>query len=340
MRIGIVNDLGMAREALRRAVLSVPGHQVVWMAGDGSEAIEKARLDLPDLILMDLVMPGIDGVEATRRIMAETPCPILVVTATVSGHMGRVFDAMGHGALDTVDTPTLGPRGEVAGATPLIEKIAIIAKLIGKSGEFGSSADIPIQPLPWNGPLILIGSSTGGPNALAQILADLPVQRDACTIIVQHVDSAFAPGLATWLGEKTGRRVDLIQPGDRPGKGQILLAATNDHLTMDSSHRLRYTPEPIALSYRPSVDVFFNCVATHWPRPGIAAVLTGMGRDGAKGLLKLRQAKWFTIAQDQATSIVWGMPRAAAEVGAAIEVLPIERIGKGIVEHLRRSQTS
>ncbi len=182
--------------------------------------------------------------------------------------MSRVFDAMGHGALDTVDTPTLGPRGEVAGATPLIEKIAIIAKLIGKSAESLTAIDFPVctaQPITWTGPLILIGSSTGGPNALALILADLPLQRDACTIIVQHVDAAFAPGLATWLGEKTGRRVDLIQPGDRPGKGQILLAATNDHLTMDASHRLSYSPEPTSLSYRPSVDVFFNCVATHWP---------------------------------------------------------------------------
>lgn len=335
MRIGIVNDLVMAREALRRAVLSVPGHRVVWMAGDGSEAIAKARADLPDLILMDLVMPGIDGVEATRRIMAETPCPILVVTATVSGHVGRVFDAMGHGALDAVDTPTLGPRGEVAGASPLIEKIAMIGRLIGKSTESGSSVDIPVIAAPWHGPLILIGSSTGGPNALALILADLPVQREACTIIVQHVDSAFAPGLAHWLSERTGRPVDLVTPGARPGRGQILLAATNDHLTIDSTHRLRYVAEPATLSYRPSVDVFFSSVATHWSGPGVAALLTGMGRDGAKGLLKLRQARWFTIAQDQATSIVWGMPRAAAEIGAAVQVLPVDRIGKAIADQLR-----
>jgi two-component system response regulator WspF len=340
MRIGIVNDLGLAREALRRAVLSTPGHQVVWMASDGAEAIEKTRANRPDLILMDLVMPGVDGVEATRRIMAETPCPILVVTATVSGHVSRVFDAMGFGALDSVETPTLGPRGEIAGVGPLLDKIAMIGRLIGKSAELTISSDeIPVFVAPWTGPLVLIGSSTGGPNALALILAELPLQRDACTIIVQHVDAAFAPGLAHWLSERTGRHVEMVTPGARPGSGQILLAATNDHLTMDSSYRLHYDVEPASLSYRPSVDVFFNCVATHWPRPGIASVLTGMGRDGAKGLLKLRQRKWFTIAQDQATSIVWGMPRAAAEIGAAVEVLPVDRIGQAIATQLDRHRS-
>ena len=116
MRIGIVNDSVMAREALRRVVLSVPGHEVAWIASDGDQAVAMTRADRPDLILMDLFMPGTDGVEATRRIMGESPCAILVVTATVSGHISKVYQAMGYGALDAVDTPVLGPRGEVAGA--------------------------------------------------------------------------------------------------------------------------------------------------------------------------------------------------------------------------------
>lgn len=341
MRIGIVNDLGMAREALRRAVLSVPEHQVAWTACDGAEAIARAAADRPDLILMDLVMPVIDGVEATRRIMAETPCPILVVTATVSGHMGRVYDAMGLGALDAVDTPTLGPTGEVAGAAALIEKIGTIGKLIGKPATTIVNSNAPAAPTrAARGPLILLGASTGGPNALAQVLAGLPPRGDACTILVQHVDIVFAPGLANWLGDRTGRRVDLIRPGDRPAPGLTLLAATNDHLFMDSFHRLHYVREPAALSYRPSVDVLFASVAAHWPEPGVAAVLTGMGRDGADGLLRLRRAGWLTIAQDQATSIVWGMPGAAAQIGAAMRVLPIGEISGAIVEQLRKISSS
>ena len=120
MRIGIVNDTGLAREALRRVVLSSPEHEVAWTASDGAEAIALARVDRPDLILMDLIMPGIDGVEATRRIMGESPCAILVVTATITGHLSRVYQAMGYGALDALDTPTLGPRGQIAGAALLL----------------------------------------------------------------------------------------------------------------------------------------------------------------------------------------------------------------------------
>src|SRR5438477_80913 len=133
MRIAIVNDMLLAREALRRLVLARSGQEVAWQAHDGVEALEHARRDPPDLILMDLVMPRMDGAEATRRIMAECPCPIVVVTATVSGHLNKVYEAMGHGALDAADTPALGPRGELAGAAELQEKIDTIAKLVGKA---------------------------------------------------------------------------------------------------------------------------------------------------------------------------------------------------------------
>src|SRR5262245_57765290 len=132
MRIGIVNDLGLAREALRRVVLSIPTNEVSWMAKDGAEAVALARADVPDLILMDLLMPGTDGVEATRRIMGESPCAILVVTATVSGNVHKVYQAMGYGALDAIDTPILGPRGEISGAKVLLHKIELISKLLGK----------------------------------------------------------------------------------------------------------------------------------------------------------------------------------------------------------------
>ena len=135
MRIGIANDTGLAREALRRVVLSSPANEVAWMAKDGAEAVALARADVPDLILMDLFMPGTDGVEATRRIMGESPCAILVVTATITGHLSKVYQAMGYGALDAIDTPTLGPRGEISGAALLLHKIELIGKLLGKPAE-------------------------------------------------------------------------------------------------------------------------------------------------------------------------------------------------------------
>ncbi len=333
MKIGIVNDLLLAREALRRVVQAMPGHRVAWLAKDGAEAIDLAKKDRPDLILMDLIMPGLDGAEATRRIMADNPCLILVVTATVSGHMDKVYEAMGHGALDAVDTPCLGPLGQVSGASDLIEKIATVGKLIGPT-----AGPTTLQVHPWPAPtererlgtLILLGASTGGPKALAEILAGLPAGLEAAVIIVQHVDASFAPGLAGWLGDQSGRRVEVITPGRRPEPGTILVAGTDDHLVMTPGRWLNYDPDPKALHYRPSVDVFFASVAVHWPDPGVAAILTGMGRDGAAGLLKLRQVGWHTIAQDGPSCVVWGMPKAAVELGAAAQILPVDQIARAI----------
>jgi two-component system, chemotaxis family, response regulator WspF len=272
--------------------------------------------------------------------MARCPCPIVVVTSSVSGHMGKVYEAMGLGAIDAVDTPSLGPGGDLAGARMLLEKIATVAKLIGRQPRPVLSTAAPPSPTPapdnspsW--PLVVFGSSTGGPAALAEILLALPDSPDCSTVIVQHVDLAFAPGLARWLGERTGRRVELVEPGDRPLPGQVLLAATNDHLILDESRRLRYVVEPAEVHYRPSVDVFFRSVAGRWPEPGAAALLTGMGRDGAAGLLALRRAGWLTIAQDEASSVIWGMPGAAVQVGAADKILPTSEIARAITERVR-----
>ena len=343
MRIGIVNDSLIAREALRRAVVSSATHQVAWQARDGREAIDKAVADKPDLILMDLIMPVVDGVEATRQIMQQAPCPILVVTATVSGHLNRVYEAMGHGALDAVDTPSLGPTDGMAGATLLLQKIATIGKLIGRGPRVPVDATAALSPLaelakdrrPVSWDLIVIGASTGGPAAVARVLADLPDSPDASTVIIQHIDIAFAPGLARHLTEGLGRRVDLAEAGERPLPGRTYLAGTNDHLILDSSRQFRYVAEPIANHFRPSVDVFLASLAQHWPEPGAAAILTGMGSDGAIGLLALRRAGWLTVAQDEATCVTYGMPRAAAETGAAQLVLPLQEIGGAIADRVR-----
>jgi two-component system response regulator WspF len=336
MRIGIVNDMTLAREALRRIVAGSPRHQVAWTADDGAMAIECNRRDPPDLILMDLFMPRVDGVEATRKIMAEKPCAILIVTATVAGHMSKVYEAMGYGALDAIDTPVLGGAGD--NSTALLQKIETIGRLVGK---IPSTLDLPsgIWPSPVapaeRHSLILLGSSTGGPSALAEILGRFPERWNATTVIVQHVDAAFAPGLATWLGERTGRMVTVIEPGMEPEPGRIFLAGTNDHIILRSDGTFHETPDPPDLSYRPSVDVLFQSVRRHWPSPSVAALLTGMGRDGASGLLALRKHGWHTIVQEESTCVVAGMPRAAIGLGAAVQVLPLSKIGGAIVAHVQ-----
>jgi two-component system response regulator WspF len=343
MRIGIVNDTVLAREALRRVVLSTPEHQVAWMARDGAEAIAMARQDPPDLILMDLFMPGVDGVEATRRIMGESPCAILVVTATVAGHLSKVYQAMGFGALDAVDTPTLGRGGELSGAAVLLHKIELIGRLVDaheKAPREGPDAvrSRPPAPAPVPGadappsrePLVVLGASTGGPQALAEILGRLPAGLGAGVVIVQHVDAAFAPGLGQWLSEQARRPVKLIAEGHWIVPGEVLLSGTGDHLVLGEDRRLHYSAEPRSVCYRPSVDVFFASAARNWPGPGVAALLTGMLHDGAQGLLALRRRGWRTIAQDESSSVVWGMPRAAIQLDAAEMVLPLPQIAGAI----------
>ena len=333
MRIAIVNDVRAASEALRRVVTESTDHEIAWMAADGVEAVAMAKRDRPDLILMDLLMPHMDGVQATREIMRVAPCAILVVTATVSGNISLVYEAMGHGALDAVDTPMLGPSGEHHGRQALVEKIATIGKLVGP----GADARRLGRAGPASGPpkLLLIGASTGGPKAIAGILAPLPADWNVAVIVVQHVDVAFAPGLAKWLGDQTGRPVRVIEEGHRPAAGDVLVAGTNDHLLFTKERTLVYREEPKQIFFRPSVDVFFWSVAEYWPTPGLAVLLTGMGSDGAKGLLALRARGWHTVAQDQASSIVWSMPKAAIELNAACEVLPLEGMPAAINAKLR-----
>ncbi len=331
MRIGIVNDVRAACEALRRVVDSLPDHEVAWTAADGVEAIAMAKRDRPDLILMDLIMPHLDGVQATRQIMASAPCAILVVTATVSGNISLVYDAMGFGALDAVDTPMLGPAGEVSGAGALVEKIGMIAKLVG-----ATESRRPARPTPASGPpkLVVVGASTGGPKAVSDLLLPLPRDWNVAVVVVQHVDIAFAQGLAKWLGDRTGRPVRVAEHGQQPVGGDVLLAGTNDHLVLSKSRTLEYREEPRDVFFRPSVDVFFESVAEHWPQTGTALLLTGMGKDGARGLLKLRSRGWHTIAQDEASSVVWSMPKAGIDLGAATEVLAVDQMARSLVARL------
>lgn len=329
MRIAIVNDMLLAVEALRRVVSSVPEHQIAWTAFDGAEAVEKCLADTPDVILMDLIMPVMDGVEATRRIMQDSPCAILVVTATVTGNASKVFDAMGYGALDAVNTPVLGTANRLVGAQPLLDKITTVGKLIGKFSRplHGLRAeDSTFVAKERENPIVVIGASTGGPLAIAKILARLPGNFSAPIVIVQHVDQEFAPGLAQWLREQSPLSVRLVSENEYPEKGTVLLASTRDHLIMTPSGTLRYTKEPEETPYRPSVDVFFASVSRNWRGRMIGILLTGMGRDGADGLLQLRQAGAFTIAQDRESSIVYGMPKVAMEKGAAERILAPEEI--------------
>jgi len=324
VRIAIANDSPTAAEALRRVVAASGEHQLAWIARTGVDAVRLCADLPPDLVLMDLAMPLLDGVEATRRIMRESPCAILVVTARPQDNVNQVFRALGAGALDVTATPVLLGQG---GEDALLAKIRTIGKLVGAPAALpapGAASENVTR-------LVAIGASTGGPLALARVLARWKPPADTAAVVVQHIDPAFAVHLARWLGEQCRTPVRVIGGGDALEGGVVQVAASDDHLRLTPDGRLIYDPHPRDEIYRPSIDVFFDSVARHWQRPATGVLLTGMGRDGATGLLALRRAGHATIAQDEVSSAVYGMPRAAAQIGAAERILELDAIASALI---------
>jgi two-component system, chemotaxis family, response regulator WspF len=183
--------------------------------------------------------------------------------------------------------------------------------------------------------LVAIGASAGGPAALATVLGGLPRDFSGAVVIVQHVDQRMAQGMAEWLGQQCALPARVACEGDHPAPGTVLIAGTNDHLVLKGRERLGYSPDPVDCVYRPSVDAFFATVGTTWRGEVVAVLLTGMGRDGAQGLKTLRSQGRHTIAQDEASSAVYGMPKAAAQIHAAVDILPLERIAPRLVTLVR-----
>jgi chemotaxis response regulator CheB len=325
MNIGIVNDSALAVESTRRILALQPAHRVLWVATDGAQAVDFCAAHPPDVVLMDLIMPGIDGVEATRRIVGAHPCAVLVVTDSVGAHAARVYEAMAAGALDAVDTPTFGDGKNAHAEIALLTKLDQISRWLD-APLAGTRKHPRMQASRAPAPLVAIGASAGGPGALATILSALPARFPAAIVIVQHVDRAFAQGMADWLDQQADLSVRVAVAGEPPQRGVALLAATNDHLRLSTHGQLEYTREPADTPYRPSVDVFFESVVRNWPHSALGVLLTGMGRDGAAGLKSMREKGHYTIAQDEATSAVYGMPKAAAELGAARAILPLAHI--------------
>jgi two-component system response regulator WspF len=333
MKVAILSSKDGAERL--RGTLTEAGCQVAWVAHDSGDAIQKARETTPDLLLMDLELPGVDAVESTRRIMTGSPCAIVLVTTAKAGTLSSVYDAMGAGALDTVCVS--GPNGE----RELLSKVTMVRKLVGRSETDRMASQPRLRAVRADDRLpnlVVMGASTGGPQAVATIVESFPPVLDAAVVLAQHFDRHFAPGFVEWLAERAKVPVELVKDGEQPRRGCVQIAATNDHVVMNEDRTLSYTPHPRAKPYRPSVDIFFESVAAHWPRPSIAVLLTGMGRDGAHGLLALKRKGWMTIAQDESSSVVYGMPRAAVELGAAMRVIPVSRIGAVIVERTRKAK--
>ena len=318
MKLGLLVNAPVLAQRLQRVL--EPLHEIHWIAQDEAQALRLCRDNPPELVLLQLGTA--DRVAFSRRVMDEAPCALLLLDLATELNTEWAFNALGHGALDVVHLPSLASSSTFNPAL-LLRKIQNIAWLTtAPQASLPRTTSTSVQrPC-----LIAIGASAGGPATLNQLLHELPADLDAAVVIVQHLDDKFSTGMAEWLSRESTLPVRLVQAGEIPQPGVVLLAGRNEHLTVSRQGELRYTLEPSEQIYRPSIDVFFNSLADQWPGDAIGVLLTGMGRDGAHGLKAMRERGFPTITQDQASSVVWGMPKAAVAIDAAAEVLPLGSI--------------
>ena len=325
IRVLIAEDSAVTREYLTVVLGDDPGLSVVGTAHNGEEAVELAEQLRPDVILMDVHMPVLDGFEATRAIMQRAPTPIVMATASSSRQETRsAFSALEAGALILLDKPPgpWDPDHEDA-EQALIRTIKLMAevKVVRHWAARAVNGHRPPAAPPSAARIVAIGASTGGPQVLTTILGALPRTLAVPVVLVQHISHGFIGGFAEWLATRTALDVALAVPGMPLRAGTVHVAGADGHLEVTRDGRLSRTSGPPVNGFRPSISCLFDSVSTAYGRDAIGVLLTGMGRDGADGLRRMREAGARTIAQDEATSVVFGMPGEALRLNAASDVL-------------------
>jgi len=337
IKVVIAEDSLTVRKRLVEIVEADPDLELVGEAADGKEAIELCRRLRPDVLSMDMMMPLMTGLAATEYIMAHFPTPIVVVSASINrGELYRTYDALAAGAVDVVEK-FVGDDDEEAekawernylSTLKLVSRIRVITHPRGRLATIPQAPSANPATAEQKYSVAAIGASTGGPGAILDVLNGLPDSFSLPILFVLHISEPFGTAFADWLDSQTGRRVSYAKEGDlvSAAAGKVVMAPPGQHLGVRDG-RLRLSLEAERHSCRPSVDVLFESIARDYGPAACAALLTGMGRDGAAGLLKIRQAGGLTVAQDEASSVIYGMPREAALLGAATHILPLSEIG-------------
>lgn len=344
IRVMIVEDSHVVREFLRHLIGQDPRLEVVAAVDCAEEALRVLHRVSPDVISMDIRLPGMNGFEATQRIMSEKPTPIVVVSASVEAEDLKIsMNALRAGALSVVEKP-VGTQhhdyhalaSKLCSQLVLMSQVKVIRQHRQRRPRIGSQspakASGPLAPLP-AGPFKALGivASTGGPAALQTVLSALDKQFPLPILLVQHIAAGFLDGFASWLASVCPFRVVVTRDGDAPTRGVVHVAAADRHLRL-VGNRLRFEDSPPVSSQCPSGTILFRSLAESLGPAALAVLLTGMGDDGAAGLKDIRDAGGYTIAEDESTAVVYGMPAAAVKLRAVCESLPLPEIAPRLHE--------
>jgi two-component system chemotaxis response regulator CheB len=332
IRVVVADDSSLARDLLRTFLESDEEIEIVGEARNGHEAVELARALKPDVITMDLEMPVMNGMQAIEEIMSSKAAPILVVSSVADAR--NAYEAVARGALEVIGKPEYdaSAAAEFVARVKMLAKVPVITHLRSRSGgrpPAASGAAAEPGPLPAADAsrggiarVFAIASSTGGPQALALILAQLPAGFPCPVLISQHISDGFAAGMAAWLGGLCKLPVRLGSEGELIAPGVVYLSPSETHLTVTPSRRLALRERQPGEVYRPSCNALLESVAEVFGRQAVGIILTGMGSDGARGIEAIRRAGGATLAQDEASSVIFGMNKVAVDGGHVQQVLP------------------
>jgi two-component system chemotaxis response regulator CheB len=334
IRVLVVDDSPTSRLLLVEVLRADDEIEVIGQAADGFEAVEMVKRLRPDIVTMDVQMPRLDGFAATKRIMVEAPTPILITTSVEPRALSVSLEAVRMGALAVQAKPgdPLSP-GFDEEARELVRQVKAMSRVkvvrhydhapvrlpAGNALSTTALHEIPAE-------VVAIAASTGGPAALHRILTTLPGDFPIPILVVQHMSRGFSPGFAGWLDKASPLRVKLAEEGEALRPGTVYVAVDDHHLCLSPSRRIRLSTDPAVGGFRPSGTVLFESVARVFGSRAVAVILTGMGRDGVDGLRAIRQAGGRTVAESEATAVVYGMPAAAVHAGLADFILPLDEV--------------
>ncbi len=342
----MVDDSAFERYAIAKHLETDREITVVGSARDGFDALTKIRSLTPDVITLDVEMPRMDGLAALKRIMAEYPTPVIMLSSLTQPGARTTIQALMHGAVDFVSKPSasISIRNVVedlsikikvaAGAKRSVERIRA-KNLLTETLASSPPGKLGLSPFQKGDPVIVIGTSTGGPRALQQVLADLPANLPAVVAIVQHMPPGFTRSLAQRLNEHSPLMVQEAQDGDRLARGLALLAPGDFHLRFKGDKQVGLDQGPRRQHVRPAVDVTMESASQYHQAAVIGVILTGMGADGTAGAACIKAAGGQVVAEDEATSLIYGMPRSVIEAGLADRVVPLPEVASTLVELVR-----